>query len=98
MCHLKVLCFQTRALSCSGETTSNWALHLELTNMSRQTHRLLINSYKVLIAAINGPAVGYGTSSIALFDLVYSIPDAIFFTPFMYVSSAFRVYGGQQQS
>jgi len=46
-------------------------------------HELLINTDKVLIAAVNGPAVGYGTSSIALFDLVYSVPDAYFFTPFV---------------
>ena len=45
-------------------------------------HKVLINSSKVLIAAVNGPAVGFGTSSIALFDLVYSVPDASFFTPF----------------
>lgn len=72
-----------RALSCSGRTTCGRALHLGLTDSSRQTHRLLINSDKVLIAAVNGSAVGYGTSSIALFDLVYSVPDAIFFTPFV---------------
>lgn len=32
---------------------------------------------------MNGPGVGWGTSSIALFDLVYSVPDAVFFTPFI---------------
>jgi Delta3-Delta2-enoyl-CoA isomerase len=32
---------------------------------------------------VNGPAAGYGTSSIALFDLVYAVPDAYFFTPFV---------------
>ena len=46
-------------------------------------HKTLINASKVLIAAVNGPAIGYGNSSIALFDLVYSVPDAIFFTPFV---------------
>ena len=46
-------------------------------------HKLLINTDKILIAAVNGPAVGYGTSSIGLFDLVYSVPDAFFFTPFV---------------
>ncbi len=46
-------------------------------------HKLLINCPKVLIAAVNGPGIGYGTSSIALFDLVYSVPDAYFFTPFV---------------
>jgi Delta3-Delta2-enoyl-CoA isomerase len=48
-----------------------------------QMHKVLINTNKVLIAAVNGPAVGYGTSSIALFDLVYSVPDAYFFCPFV---------------
>lgn len=46
-------------------------------------HKLLISCPKVLIAAVNGPGIGYGTSSIALFDLVYAVPDAYFFTPFV---------------
>jgi peroxisomal 3,2-trans-enoyl-CoA isomerase len=46
-------------------------------------NKLLITSEKILIAAVNGPAVGYGVSSLALFDLVYSVPDAYFFTPFV---------------
>lgn len=46
-------------------------------------HETLINSNKVLISAVNGPAPGWGTSSLALTDLVYSTPDAIFFTPFV---------------
>jgi peroxisomal 3,2-trans-enoyl-CoA isomerase len=46
-------------------------------------NKLLILSEKVLIAAVNGPAAGYGVSSLALFDLVYSVPDAYFFTPFV---------------
>ncbi|PVH81836.1 ClpP/crotonase [Cadophora sp. DSE1049] len=45
--------------------------------------RLFILSKKILIAAVNGPAAGYGTSSLALFDLVYAEPDAYFFTPFV---------------
>ncbi|RMZ89620.1 hypothetical protein DV736_g3145, partial [Chaetothyriales sp. CBS 134916] len=48
-----------------------------------KTHTLLINSTKPFIAAINGPAIGWGSTSLALFDLVYSVPDAIFFTPFV---------------
>jgi peroxisomal 3,2-trans-enoyl-CoA isomerase len=43
----------------------------------------MINCDKILIAAVNGPGVGYGTSSLGLFDLVYSVPDAYFFTPFV---------------
>lgn len=46
-------------------------------------NRLLVLSDKVLIVGVNGPAVGYGVSSLGLFDLVYSVPDAFFFTPFI---------------
>ena len=48
-----------------------------------ELHELLINADKVLIAAVNGPAVGWGNSCLALFDLVYSVADAYFFTPFV---------------
>lgn len=48
-----------------------------------ELNRILIVSEKILIAAVNGPAVGYGVSSLALYDLVYSVPDAYFFTPFV---------------
>lgn len=43
----------------------------------------MIKSNKVLVAAVNGPAPGWGTSSLALHDLVYATPDAFFFTPFV---------------
>lgn len=46
-------------------------------------NKTLISSEKILIAAVNGPAAGYGVSSLALFDLVYSVPNAYFFTPFV---------------
>ncbi|KIV97764.1 hypothetical protein PV10_01472 [Exophiala mesophila] len=49
----------------------------------RALNRLLILTDKILIAAVNGPAVGYGVTSLGLFDLVYSVPDAYFFTPFV---------------
>jgi Delta3-Delta2-enoyl-CoA isomerase len=48
-----------------------------------EINRILILSDKILIAAVNGPAAGYGVSSLALYDLVYSVPDAYFFTPFV---------------
>ncbi|KFY98224.1 hypothetical protein V498_01577 [Pseudogymnoascus sp. VKM F-4517 (FW-2822)] len=48
-----------------------------------ELNRILILSDKILIAAVNGPAAGYGMSSLALYDLVYSVPDAYFFTPFV---------------
>ena len=60
----------------------NEIVHDDADGVKRQIHKSWINSSKILIAAVNGPAVGYGTSSIALFDLVYSVPDAVFFTPF----------------
>lgn len=44
---------------------------------------LLINTNKVSITAVKGPSPGWGTSSLALSDLVYSTPDAYFFTPFV---------------
>ncbi|KAF4444943.1 dodecenoyl- delta-isomerase [Fusarium acutatum] len=46
-------------------------------------NKLVINCDKILIAAVNGPGVGYGTTSLGLFDLVYSVPEAYFFTPFV---------------
>ncbi|KAH7139750.1 ClpP/crotonase-like domain-containing protein [Dactylonectria estremocensis] len=48
----------------------------------KDINETLIKCPKVLIAAVNGPAVGYGTTCLALYDLVYSVPDAYFFTPF----------------
>ncbi|KAB2111444.1 hypothetical protein AG0111_0g998 [Alternaria gaisen] len=48
-----------------------------------QLTKTFISTEKILIAAVNGPAAGYGVSSLALFDLVYCVPDAYFFTPFV---------------
>lgn len=48
-----------------------------------QLNRTLILSEKVIIAAVNGPAVGYSVSTPELYDLVYSVPDAYLFTPFV---------------
>lgn len=48
-----------------------------------QLNKLLITTTKILIAAVNGPAAGYGVSSLALFDLVISVDNAYFFTPFV---------------
>lgn len=53
------------------------------TDTLSDVHKNLIMSNKVLISAVNGPAPGWGTSSLALTDLVYSTPDAFFFTPFV---------------
>ncbi|VUC37795.1 unnamed protein product [Clonostachys rosea] len=46
-------------------------------------NRTLIASEKILIGMVNGPAVGYGVSMLALLDLVYCVPEAYFFTPFV---------------
>ncbi|KAL4866304.1 hypothetical protein BDV12DRAFT_199245 [Aspergillus spectabilis] len=46
-------------------------------------NKLYIDCSKTTIAAVSGLAVGYGASSLGLFDLVYSVPDAYFFTPFI---------------
>ncbi|KAF5709487.1 dodecenoyl delta-isomerase [Fusarium globosum] len=46
-------------------------------------NKLMISCDKILIAAVNGPGVGYGTTSLGLFDLVYSVPESYFFTPFV---------------
>ena len=46
-------------------------------------HEHLIKTDKLLISAVNGPAPGWGTTHIALSDLVYATPGAFFFTPFV---------------
>ncbi|KAI8388109.1 ClpP/crotonase-like domain-containing protein [Radiomyces spectabilis] len=43
----------------------------------------LIKFPKLLIAAVNGPAFGFGVTTLALCDVVYSVPHATFNTPFM---------------
>lgn len=46
-------------------------------------HEHLLKTDKLLISAVNGPAPGWGTTHIALSDLVYATPQAFFFTPFV---------------
>ncbi|KAG2232023.1 hypothetical protein INT48_000578 [Thamnidium elegans] len=43
----------------------------------------MINFPKLLIA---GPAIGFGVTTLALCDVVYSVPEATFVTPFMKLS------------
>lgn len=62
---------------------NNQSMGFEKGSDFHELNKLLILSEKVLIAAVNGPAVGYGVSSLALFDLVYAVPGAYFFTPFV---------------
>ncbi|KAI8923942.1 ClpP/crotonase-like domain-containing protein [Entophlyctis helioformis] len=47
---------------------------------------LLIDFPKLLMVAVNGPAFGFGVTTLALADLVYSVPHATFKTPFMELS------------
>lgn len=43
----------------------------------------LINFPKPSIAAVNGPAIGLGVTSLAHFDFIYATPSATFTVPFM---------------
>ncbi|KAI7903491.1 ClpP/crotonase-like domain-containing protein [Cokeromyces recurvatus] len=43
----------------------------------------MIKFPKLLIGAVNGPSIGFGTTTLALCDVVYSVPEATFGTPFM---------------
>ncbi|KAG0248855.1 Enoyl-CoA delta isomerase 2, mitochondrial [Mortierella polycephala] len=45
--------------------------------------RLLIRFPKLIIAAIQGPVIGFGVTSTSLCDVVYTVPEATFNTPFM---------------
>ncbi|KAK3829710.1 MAG: ClpP/crotonase-like domain-containing protein [Linnemannia gamsii] len=45
--------------------------------------RLLINFPKLIIAAIQGPVIGFGVTSSAICDVIYTVPEATFNTPFM---------------
>ncbi|OBT98986.2 Enoyl-CoA delta isomerase 2, mitochondrial [Pseudogymnoascus verrucosus] len=55
----------------------------EFLDAIKELHETMINSNKILVTAVNGPAPGWGTSSLGLADLVYASPDAVFFTPFV---------------
>ncbi|KAF9898384.1 Enoyl-CoA delta isomerase 2, mitochondrial, partial [Lobosporangium transversale] len=43
----------------------------------------LIHFPKLIVAAIQGPAIGFAVTSAALCDVVYAVPEATFNTPFM---------------
>ncbi|KAF9581303.1 Enoyl-CoA delta isomerase 2, mitochondrial [Lunasporangiospora selenospora] len=45
--------------------------------------RQLIRFPKLIVAAIQGPVIGFGVTSTALCDVVYAVPEATFNTPFM---------------
>ncbi|KAJ2329728.1 hypothetical protein GGH92_009658 [Coemansia sp. RSA 2673] len=50
--------------------------------VTRNLTKLLITSPIPIIAAVNGPAIGYGCTTLALCDLVISVESAVFRTPF----------------
>ncbi|KAI9484817.1 ClpP/crotonase-like domain-containing protein [Zychaea mexicana] len=52
-------------------------------NTTKNVVSEMIRFPKVLIGAVNGPAIGFGTTTLALCDVVYAVPDATFNTPFM---------------
>jgi peroxisomal 3,2-trans-enoyl-CoA isomerase len=43
----------------------------------------IIDFEKPIIGAVNGPAMGFGVTTLALFDMVFCAPAATFMTPFM---------------
>ncbi|KAJ2502696.1 hypothetical protein GGH96_000858 [Coemansia sp. RSA 1972] len=51
-------------------------------NVTCELTRLIITSPVPIIGAVNGPAIGYACTTLALFDLVVSVDTAIFRTPF----------------
>lgn len=53
---------------------------------------MLVGFPKMLIAAVNGAAIGWGCTQLYNFDLVYASEKAIFQTPFM--SMGFAPEGG----
>ncbi|KAF2209508.1 hypothetical protein CERZMDRAFT_46871 [Cercospora zeae-maydis SCOH1-5] len=65
------------------KSTPGAAISDEFIQALSKTHEHLIKTEKLLVSAVNGPAPGWGTTHIALSDLVYASPTAMFFTPFV---------------
>ncbi|CAI2183906.1 4768_t:CDS:10 [Funneliformis geosporum] len=75
---------------CSGLELANISNEEEWTrnaktnvNIFRKLVDLLIDFPKLLIAAVNGKAFGFGVTFLPHCDVVYSVPEATFLTPFM---------------
>jgi len=66
---------------CSGSDMSEW--HDKMRQTIVKFLDTLIYYPKVLIAALNGPAVGIGTTMLMHFDLVYASESAYLHTPFI---------------
>src|ERR1700731_681039 len=59
------------------------AINKESSSQTRALVAAMVNFPKLLIAAINGHAIGFGVTTMALCDVIYSVPHATFKTPFM---------------
>jgi peroxisomal 3,2-trans-enoyl-CoA isomerase len=74
------------AASASSESDSD-DMEAKLTKMTEagasRTVRALIEFPKPLFAAVNGPAIGFAVTTLALCDIVYCSDTATFNTPFM---------------
>ncbi|XP_064394868.1 enoyl-CoA delta isomerase 2-like [Halichondria panicea] len=77
---------------CSGNDLSNFTnippegpqkLAAQAKEVLREFVSCFIQFPKVLVAAVNGPAVGISVTTLALCDLVYASENASFHTPFM---------------
>ncbi|KAI9313593.1 ClpP/crotonase-like domain-containing protein [Dichotomocladium elegans] len=76
---------------CSGQELgipdfSDPNLPEEMERRRKTTHDVvqeMIRFPKLIIAGVNGPAIGFGATTLGLCDVVYSVPEATFTTPFM---------------
>ncbi|KRY82926.1 Enoyl-CoA delta isomerase 2, mitochondrial [Trichinella pseudospiralis] len=75
---------------CSGNDLNNFLVKPPDTAKMAADAKLLLRDFvgafidhpKVLVAAVNGPAVGISVTILGLFDLVFASDNATFYTPF----------------